>query len=123
MFYKKHLHSIEELQAERLALKKKARKRTLELSKPAAKDKNENMLSKGVGFLSGSMMSNSKFAPVVGVATKMVLPYLVTRGAQMGVKKIAMTALKEVTFGYVKWKAISIAVRIISNKIKKRKEA
>lgn len=119
MFYNKQLGSLEELQAERAAIKKKARKKAKAIDK--ASDKEDIVLEKGLGFLSGSLTGNSKLAPVLEIASKMALPYLLKRGAQLGVRKIAMTAAKEVAFGYVKWKAISIAATLISNEIKRRK--
>lgn len=121
MFYNKQLGSLEELQAERAAIKKKAKKKAKAIEK-TADDHEGNMLEKGIGFLSGSLTGNAKLAPVLEIASKVALPYLLKRGAQLGVRKIAMTAAKEVAFGYVKWKAISIAATIIANKLKKRKE-
>ncbi len=120
MFYNKQLGSLEELQAERAAIKKKAKKKAKAIAKAADK-KEDNVLEKGIGFLSGSLTANSKLAPVLEIASKFALPYLLKRGAQLGVRKIAMTAAKEVAFGYVKWKAISMAATLISNEIKRRK--
>lgn len=123
MLYKKHLTSLEDLQAERAAIKKNAKKKALALKKPEkTKDKGGDPLQKGISFLTGSLGSNSKLGPVLEMAAQFGLPILLKKGAQMGVRRIAMTALKEVTFGYVKWKAISIAASIISKKIKQRKE-
>ncbi|HTN16337.1 MAG TPA: hypothetical protein VL092_01555 [Chitinophagaceae bacterium] len=120
MLYKKHLRNLDELHAERLAIKKKARKKAAALKK-AESDKG-SLLEQGVGFLSGSLTGSAKLAPVLELASKYALPFVMKRGAQLGVRKIAGTAIKELAFGYLKWKALSIAATIIANKIKKKSQ-
>jgi hypothetical protein len=120
MLYKKHLRDLDELHAERLAIKKKARKKAAALKK--AGTDNGSMLEKGVGFLSGSLTGSAKLAPFVEMASKFALPFIVKRGAQLGVRRIAGVAIRELAFGYLKWKALSIAATIITNKIKKKKK-
>ena len=122
MLYKKHLTSLEDLKAERAEIKLQAKKKASARKKSEKKKDNGDPIHKGLSFLSGSLMGNSKLAPIIEMAAQFGLPLLLRKGAQFGVQKVAMTALKEVTFGYVKWKAISIAATMISNKMKKRKE-
>lgn len=124
MLYKKHLTSLEDLQAERAAIKKKARKKARAAAKAEEqKPKGENPLEKGLSFLSGSLMGNSMLAPYVELVAKFGLPILLRKGAQFGVRKVIFKTAREVGMGYLKWKAISIAAHIIANKIKKKKEA
>lgn len=123
MLYNKHLQDLESLQKERAALKKKAKKKAESFAKSAKKRQEEgrSTLDKGIGFLTSSL-SGGKLGTATEVAAKFAVPYLLRRGARTGVRKIVTGAAKEVAFGYIKWKAISLAVRLISNQIKKKKK-
>lgn len=119
MLYPKQLNSLEELQSERAAIKKKARKMTAELEKTSAS--NKDLLQEGIGFLSGALSGNSAWAPLIEAFGTIALPALLKRGAQKGVRHMAGTLLREVGTGYLKWKALDIALRFAIKKMKEKR--
>lgn len=118
MLYPKQLNSLEELQAERASVKKKARKKAEQLSKE--QDSGKDLLQEGIGFLSGALTGNSALAPIVETVSKFAVPFLMKRGLQKGFRSVAGTVLREVGTGYLKWKALDLAVRFAARKIKEK---
>ena len=70
-----------------------------------------------------AVIGKSKIASVAMQVLPIILPSLTGKVIEYGTKKLVIRALKEVGFGYLKWKAIEVAYGIIESKIKKRKEA
>ncbi|GAA4454872.1 hypothetical protein [Rurimicrobium arvi] len=118
MFYRKQLNSLDDLQAERAKIKKKARRKAAEISK--REEQRPGLLQEGIGFISGALTGNAALAPVVEMASKFAVPFLLRRGLQTGARKVAGVVLKDVAFGYVKWKALNIALRFAAKKIKQK---
>lgn len=118
MLYPKQLNSLEQLQAERASVKKKARKKAAELNRE--KDSGNNLLQEGIGFLSGALTKNSALAPIVETASKFAVPFLLKRGLQSGVRNVAGIVLREVGTGYLKWKAVDLVIRFAARKIKEK---
>lgn len=118
MLYPKQLNSLEELQAERASVKMKARKKAAELDRE--KDSGDGLLQEGISFLSGALTKNSALAPLVETVSQFAIPFLMKRGLQKGVRNVAGTLLREVGTGYLKWKALDLALRFAARKIKEK---
>jgi hypothetical protein len=123
MLYNKHLNNIEELRAERLALQNKSEAKKQELiTKPEIKQ-NIDAVSEKILSLSNNLMGNSKYAPLISKAATVAVPIIVQQIKTKVTRKMAGKVASEIIFGYAKWKAISLAIGLISNKVKKGKKA
>jgi hypothetical protein len=68
-------------------------------------------------------MGNSKYAPLISKAATVAVPIIVQQIKTKVTRKMAGKVASEIIFGYAKWKAISLAIGLISNKVKKGKKA
>lgn len=118
MLYPKQLNSLEELQAERASVKRNAQKRAAELEQEHASDK--SILQEGIGLLSGTIGANSTWAPLISTISQLALPALMKRGLEKGIRHAAGSLLREVGTGYLKWKAMDIALRYAARKMKEK---
>ena len=121
MFYKKKLENLDALYAEKRALKQQL---SMLQNDDAQVSKKSNKSTKAVGQkMMEAVIGKSKIASVAMQVLPIILPSLTGKVIEYGTKKLVIRALKEVGFGYLKWKAIEVAYGIIESKIKKRKEA
>jgi hypothetical protein len=123
MLYNKKLNSIKELQAERLALKKSARKKIKNIDQSTSKGDSEAFWAKKMNEFTNSLIGDSKNNELVSIISQVALPYILKQVASKKAKNAILKATSEVFLGYAKWKAISILVGLISDKIKQKKES
>lgn len=121
MLYNKQLNSIEALRAERLALKLNANKKIQNSVPKEKEDNDETYLAKQISFLSSKLLGDSKYAELVNTITQIALPFLLKEIATKNAKKLAIKASSEILFGYAKWKAISVIVKLIAEKVKEKR--
>jgi hypothetical protein len=122
MLYNKKLNSIEELQAERLALKKSAKKKLQAAESKKDDESTDEFLAKKINALTSGLMGNSKYADIVNTVTQIALPYILKQAAAKSARKLLGKAATEMVTGYAKWKAISLITHLIVTQIKKKKK-
>lgn len=122
MLYNKKLNSIAELQAERLALKKNAKKRFQDKESKKDAESGDEFLVKKINALTTGLMGNSKYADIVNTVTQIALPFIVKQAAAKSARKILGRVATEMVGGYAKWKAISLITHLIVTQIKKKKK-
>lgn len=122
MLYNKKLNSIEELQAERLALKKNAKKKLQAYESEKDKESGDEFLAKKINALTTGLMGNSKYADLVNTVTQIALPYILKQAAAKSARKLLVKTATEMVGGYAKWKAISLITHLIITQIKKKKK-
>lgn len=124
MLYNKQLHSLEELRAERMALRQQSQRLLADtIPKENAIQDTTDVWTDRLTALSGNLMGNSKYADLIQTATKIALPFVAQQIKTKATRKIVGKVAKEVALGYLKWKAISLVAGIVAHKIKKKKEA
>lgn len=124
MLYNKQLHSLEELRAERLALRQQSQQLLADTTrKESSSQDSTDVWTDRLTALSVNLLGNSKYADLIQTATKIALPFVAQQIKTKATRKIVGKVAKEVALGYLKWKAISLVVGIVAHKIKKKKEA
>lgn len=123
MLYNKQLSSIEELRAERLALKKNAQKKLQLLEENNKPQDSEEFLATKINALTSGLMGNSKYADIVNTVSQIATPFILKQVAAKSARHLIGKAASELLFGYAKWKAISLVVTLLAKKIKEKKEA
>lgn len=124
MLYNKQLHSLEELRAERMALRQQSQRLLADTTpKESATQDTTDVWTDRLTALSGNLLGNSKYADLIQTATKIALPFVAQQIKTKATRKIVGKVAKEFALGYLKWKAISLVAGIVAHKIKKKKEA
>lgn len=123
MLYNKQLGSIEELRAERLALKKNAQKKLQLLEENKKPQDSEEFLATKINALTSGLMGNSKYADIVNTVSQIATPFILKQVAAKSARHLIGKAASELLFGYAKWKAISVVSQLIIKKVKERKKA
>lgn len=120
MLYNKKLNSIAELQAERLALKKSAKKKLKALDEAKEKESGDEFLAKRINSLTKGLMGKSKYADIVNTVTQIALPFVLKQVAAKSARNLLTKAATEMVGGYAKWKAVSLITHLFLKQIKKR---
>jgi hypothetical protein len=120
MFYKKKLGSIAELQAERLALKKYAKKKLETLDAVKENKSGDEYLAKRITSLTKGLLGNSKYAEIINTVTQIALPFLLKKVAAKSARNLLTKAATEMVGGYAKWKAISLVTHLVITQFKKK---
>ena len=123
MLYNKQLHSLEELRAERMALRQQSQRLLADTIPKENAIQDTDVWTDRLTALSGNLLGNSKYADLIQTATKIALPFVAQQIKTKATRKIVGKVAKEVALGYLKWKAISLVAGIVAHKIKKKKEA
>lgn len=123
MLYNKQLHSLEELRAERMALRQQSQRLLADTIPKENAIQDTDVWTDRLTALSSNLLGNSKYADLIQTATKIALPFVAQQIKTKATRKIVGKVAKEVALGYLKWKAISLVAGIVAHKIKKKKEA
>jgi len=115
--YKKHLRNMDELRREQRALKKKQKQLSKEplISLKQVTEDTEGLAGKGMSLL-GNILS--KQSGIAGIALPLVLSLL----RAPAVKRTAGSAAKGLAGGFLKWKALTLGLRIAKSVLSKKKK-
>jgi hypothetical protein len=119
MLYKKQIHSLEELQQERILIKQGAQKKLNSL-KAKSQNRKSATIAEKVSLISSGLLKNTKFEPYIDIASKLIVPYLVEKGVEKTAKKVGFSLLKNVGVGYFKWQIIHFTGKFIWNQVQKK---
>jgi hypothetical protein len=115
--YRKHLKNMDELRREQRAVRKKQKKLGKEplVSVQSIRKDSVGLAGTGLSML-GTVLAGQ--TGIAGVALPIVIGLLKTKV----VKRTAGNALKGVAGGYLKWKALTLGLRMAKSILFKKKE-